>query len=85
MSQRNVPRAAAVYGVDIGKNLFHVVGFGSDGEPIQRARFRRDTLLRFFTRAAPTVVGMEACAGSQWIARKLQALGHKVRLIPAQF
>ncbi|ASY65961.1 transposase (plasmid) [Sinorhizobium sojae CCBAU 05684] len=28
---------------------------------------------------------MESCAGSQWLARKIQALGHKVRLIPAQF
>lgn len=52
--------------------------------PVQKVRFRRDTLLQFFERVAPTVVGMESCAGSQWIARKLQALGHKVRLIPAQ-
>ncbi|WP_338149972.1 IS110 family transposase [Sinorhizobium meliloti] len=33
----------------------------------------------------PAIVGMESCAGSQWIARKIQALRHKVRLIPAQF
>src|SRR4051812_477047 len=26
MPQRNVPRPAAVYGIDIGKNIFHVVG-----------------------------------------------------------
>lgn len=85
MSLRNAPRPAAVYGVDIGKNIFHVVGTDSGGEPVQRARFRRDTLLQFFARAAPAIVGMESCAGSQWIARRLQALGHKVRLIPAQF
>jgi transposase len=28
---------------------------------------------------------MEACPGSQWLARKLPAFGHKVRIIPAQF
>lgn len=28
---------------------------------------------------------MEACPGSQWLARKLQALGHTVRIVPAQF
>jgi transposase len=28
---------------------------------------------------------MEACPGSQWLARKLQAIGHEVRIIPAQF
>ena len=85
MPQRNVPRPAAVYGIDIGKNIFHVVALGSDGTVVQRVRFRRDTLLQFFERAAPAIVGMESCAGSQWIARKIQALGHKVRLIPAQF
>jgi len=85
MPQRNVPRPAAVYGIDIGKNIFHVVGLGSDGAPVQKVRFRRDTLLQFFEQAAPAIVGMESCAGSQWMARKIQALGHKVRLIPAQF
>jgi transposase len=85
MSQRNIPLPATVFGIDIGKNIFHVVGLNSDGVPVQRVRFRRDTLLQFFERAAPAVVGMESCAGSQWVARKIQALGHKVRLIPAQF
>jgi len=85
MPKRNVPRPAAVYGIDIGKNIFHVVGLGSDGVPVQKVRFRRDTLLQFFARAAPAIVGMESCAGSQWIARKIQALRHEVRLIPAQF
>jgi transposase len=28
---------------------------------------------------------MEACPGSQWLARQLQASGHRVRIIPAQF
>lgn len=85
MADRNLPRPAAVYGIDIGKNIFHVVGLSCDGTPVQKARFRRDTLLQFFARADPSIVGMEACAGSQWLARKIQALGHKVRLIPAQF
>jgi transposase len=82
---RNKPRNAAVYGVDIGKNLFHVVGLDASGQPIQKAKFRRDTLLQFFERAAPAVVGMEACPGSQWLARKIKALGHTVRIVPAQF
>jgi len=85
MTQRNKPRDAAVFGIDIGKNTFHVVGLDSTGAPIQRATFRRETLLQFFERAARTVVGMEACPGSQWLARKLKALGHTVRIVPAKF
>jgi hypothetical protein len=26
---------------------------------------------------------VQACPGSQWLARKLQAMGHKVRIVPA--
>lgn len=82
---RNKPRKAAVYGVDIGKNIFHVVGADALGQIVQRAKFRRETVLAFFDRAAPAVVGMEACPGAQWLARKLQAMGHTVRVVPAQF
>jgi transposase len=85
MKARNQPRDAAVFGIDIGKNVFHVVGLDGAGLPIQRATFRRDTLLQFFVRAVPTVVGMEACPGSQWLARKLKMLGHTVRIVPAKF
>jgi transposase len=82
---RNAPRDAAVYGVDLGKNLFHVVGLDSSGTVVQRVKFRRATLLTFFERARPTIVGMEACPGSQWLARKVLAMGHQVRIVAAQF
>jgi len=85
MTTRNKPRNAPVYGVDLDKNLFHVVEIDGAGQPVQKASFRRETLLRFFEQAEPALVGMEACPGSQWLARKLIALGHTVRIIPAQF
>jgi transposase len=81
---RNKP-CANVYGIDLGKNVFHVVGTDQAGSIVQRVKFRRETLLAFFERAEPALVGMEACPGPQWLARKLQVLGHKVRIIPAQF
>jgi transposase len=82
---RNKPRKCAVFGVDIGKNVFHVVGLDETGLAIQKAKFRRDTLFQFFERADTTVVGMEACPGSQWLAWKLKQMGHDARIIPAQF
>lgn len=85
MTIRNKPRDAAVFGVDLGKNVFHVCGLDAAGTPIQRATFRRDTLLHFFQRATPTIIGMEACPGSQWLARKLKEMGHTVRIVPAKF
>ena len=77
---RNKPRGATVYGIDLGKNIFHVVGTDPAGNVVQRVKFRRDTLRAFFERAERAVVGMEACPGSQWLARKLQAMGHTVRI-----
>ena len=85
MCMRNPPRDAAVFGIDIGKTVFHVVGLDAAHAPIQKATFRRETLLQFFERASPVLVGMEACPGSQWLARKLQMMGHAVRIVPAQF
>jgi transposase len=85
VAQRNKPRSANVFGIDIGKNIFHVVGMDELGHPIQKVRFKRDTLLQFFERASPALIGMESCPGSQWLARKLISLGHQVRIIPAQF
>lgn len=74
-----------MFGIDIGKTVFHVVSLNAVHAPIQEATFRRETLLQFFERASPVLVGMEACPGSQWLARKLQMMGHTVRIVPAQF
>jgi transposase len=41
---RNKPRGATI---DLGKNIFHVVGTDSAGNVVQRVKFRRDTLLAF--------------------------------------
>ena len=85
MAQRNKPKPASVFGIDIGKNVVHVVGMDELGHPVQNARFKRDTLLQFSERASPALIGMESCPGSQWLARKLIDIGHQVRFIPAQF
>jgi transposase len=74
--------SAVVYGVDLGKNIFHVVGLDKRGAVIERVKFGRERLLAFFERTEQVLIGMEACPGSQWLARKLQAMGHRVRIIP---
>jgi transposase len=48
-------------------------------------KFSRDTLFAFFAAAPKALIGMEACPGAQWMARKLSEIGHTVRIIPAQF
>ena len=46
---RNKPRGATVYGIDLRKNIFHVVGTDSAGNVVQRVKFRRDTLRAFLS------------------------------------
>lgn len=82
---RNQPVGATVYGIDLGKSTYHVVGTDSTGRQLQRVTLNRATIFTFFSNATAALIGMEACPGSQWLARKLEALGHTVRIIPAQF
>ena len=42
-------------------------------------------MITFFAGLAPCLVGMEACATAHFWARELTALGHDVRLMPAQY
>jgi transposase len=73
------------YGIDIGKKVFHVVAVNREGAVIQRGKFTRETLQSFFDLAPKALSGMEACPGSQWLARKLILIGHDARIIPARF
>jgi len=72
-------------GIDLGKSSFHVVGLDQAGHPVFRQKFTRDRLLIFLSRASPMIVGMEACPGSNWLARKAAAFGHQPKIVPAQF
>lgn len=84
MRTKPIPETAA-FGIDIGKKVFHVVALNASGAVIQRSKFSRDTLMSFFEVAPKVLVGMEACPGSQWLARRLIAMGHDARIIPARF
>ena len=84
MRTKPIPETAA-FGIDIDRKVFHVVALNAAGAVIQCAGFSRDMLMAFFDAAPKTLVGMEACPGSQWLARRLVAMGHDARIIPARF
>src|SRR3954451_15542744 len=72
-----------VIGVDIGKEVFHLVGFGADGKIAFRKKIRRLDLNEAFEQLPPCIVGMEACLSAHFVSRTLRALGHEPRIIPA--
>lgn len=74
----------SMIGLDIAKNVFHLVGQARSGHEVAKKRLRRSQVLAYFARQEPCLVGMEACAGSHYWARELEALGHEARLVPAK-
>ena len=77
--------AVAVIGIDIGKNSFHVVGLDSRGAIVLRQKWSRGQVEARFAKMPPCLIGMEACVGAHHLSRRLKALGHDARLMPAKY
>jgi transposase len=77
--------AITVIGIDIGKNSFHVVGFDQRGAIVLRQKWSRGQVEARFVNLPPCLIGMEACVGAHHLSRKLKALGHDARLMPAKY
>ena len=75
----------AVIGIDIGKNSFHVVGQDLRGAIVLRQKWSRSQVSARLANLPPCLIGMEACVGAHHLARKLTALGHDARLMPAKY
>ena len=75
----------AVIGIDIGKNVFHLIGLDRSGAIVLKAKLSRGQLENRLANLPPCLIGMEACVGSHHLSRRLIALGHDARLMPAQY
>jgi transposase len=71
-------------GLDIAKNVFHLVGCDVHGKQGLKKKLRRNQVLRYFAQLSPCLVGIEACASAHYWARELAKLGHKACLIAPQ-
>jgi transposase len=72
-------------GLDIAKSVFQVHGVDAAGEVVIRRQLKRRSVLAFFQKLPPCLVGIEACASSHHWSCELQALGHTVRLMPPAY
>src|SRR6201993_4301949 len=81
----NFNNSVAVVGIDIGKNSFHIVGLDSRGAIALRQKWTRSQVEVRLANMPPCPVGMEACVGAHHLSRKLKALGHDARLMPAKY
>lgn len=74
-----------VVGIDLGKNVFHLICMNEMGDVVKRRRCTRPQLFAFFRSRDRCLVGMEACASAHFIGRTLAEMGHDARLMPAQY
>ena len=85
MSRNSTPVAIATIGIDIGKTTFHLVGLDQRGAIVLRIKLSRSQLERRLANVPRCLIGLEACSGAHHLGRQLEALGHDVRLMPAQY
>lgn len=72
-------------GIDLAKNVFQAHGVDAQGKTGLKKQLKRAQVLPFFANLPPCLIGMEACGSAHYWARKLQELGHTVKLMAPQF
>ena len=71
--------------IDTSKSVFTIHAVDARDRPVLRRNLRRQEVAGFFSELAPVEVAIEACGASHHWGRTLAAMGHSVRLIPAQY
>ena len=74
-------KSATTIGIDLAKNSFSVYGVDDKGKTVLSRTLPRAGVVRFFANLPSCLVGMEACASSDYWARTIESLGHEVRRI----
>ncbi|MEG3620377.1 IS110 family transposase, partial [Magnetovibrio sp. PR-2] len=72
-------------GIDIGKDVFHIVGFDPTGTVVVRRKIKRLSLVKEFDHFPRCIVAMEACLSAHFVSRTLRKLGFDPRIIPAKY
>src|ERR1700692_528285 len=71
-------------GVDVAKRVFQLHWVEPETGEIISKQIKRAGFLEHFANRGPCLIGMEACGGSQHWARRLEEMGHQVKLMPGK-
>ena len=82
---RHVAQHISVVGIDIAKQVFHLVGMDEQGKVVMRKRLTRGEVIPFMAQLPRVTVGMEACGGAHYWARRIREQGHDVKLMAPQY
>jgi transposase len=70
--------------IDLAKNVFQLLGMDEHAKQVFSKRLNRAQLSEFMSQQPVCDVVFEACYSSHYWGRKFLAMGHRVKLIPAQ-
>ena len=74
----------SVLGIDIAKRVMHAVGMDERGKIVFRKRLSRHALIPCLAKLPPVLIGLEACGGAHYWARRCRAYGHEVKRMAPQ-
>lgn len=78
-------KTVTTIGIDLAKNSFSVYGVDAKGKQALSRTLSRAGVVPFFANLPSCLVGMEACASSEYWARTIESLGHEVRRIHPRY
>lgn len=72
-------------GIDLAKNTVSMHGVDERGNAVLRKSLKPAAMFELLAKLPPCRIGIEACSGAHYTARKLQALGHDARIMAAKY
>jgi transposase len=72
-------------GIDIAKRMFELHGMDATGKTVLKKTLSREKLACYMANLPACLVGLEACGGAHYWARKFMTMGHDVRLMHPHF
>lgn len=72
-------------GIDLAKESFQIHAVDERGKTVIKKKLKRKEMMTFFANLKPCLIGIEACSSSHYWARKLDSMGHVVKLMAPQF
>jgi transposase len=72
-------------GVDLAKNVFQLHGVDLAGKVVLRREVRRAQLMKAIAQLDSSLIGIEACGGAHYWARRFAEHAHQVKIMSPQF
>lgn len=71
-------------GVDLAKHRYQMCALDEYGKVVYNRQYTQKKFAEALQQLSPTIVAIEACAAAHYWGRRMQSMGHTVKLVPPQ-